>query len=66
MTNNATIKNIGKKYPPLAQFWQSFKSPRRRADWSDYESAKAVVNRYVLEPREYEACIRFIANRLRL
>jgi hypothetical protein len=43
----------------------SLKRPQR-ADWSDYENAKAVINRYNLDPQEYGACIRFIANRLKL
>lgn len=62
---NDFIVSIGENYPLLARYLRGL-TDRAGPGWQDYESAKAIVNWYSLEPREYEACMRFITDRLRL
>lgn len=62
---NKIIQGVGMKYPQLIHSLRALQRPRR-ANCSDYASAKAILNRYVLDTREYEACIYIITERLRI
>jgi hypothetical protein len=62
---NDILNGISERHPQLAQYLQRLKRPRS-VSWASYETAKRHVEQYSLTSREYEACIRFIADRLRM
>jgi hypothetical protein len=64
MTNDL-LHSIGEKHPDLMAYLQGLKysSPN---DYRAYETAKGYLSSFPLSTTEYEGCIRFISERLKL